>query len=314
MAADVPRRPGAGVAAALALGVCLALLLAASPARAQTVLTGHYQPLFASGLNSGILPTRTGPIYQNSTLFYNSTTLRDRNGGDVTSFDEINIWANRNTLLWITKAKVLGADYAAGIALPFANLAPNAVVVDNEELTTDPGLTDVPLVPIALGWHWTDWHLKAGYTLFLPVGRFELGGSNNTGKGFWTHMFDVAFTWRLPVERPWSVSLMTRYEIHSNQDGRDVRPGDTLTLEWGVGKQVGKRTTVGVVGHQWRQVTDTTGADATDPQRFRSNGLGLEVGYPLSKRFFAKARVGHDFGARNVSEGPFVILEFNFPL
>ena len=63
----------------------------------------------------------------------------------------------------------------------------------------------------------------------------------------------------------------------------------------------------------WRQVTRTTGSDAVDPLKYRSYGLGAEVNYVIAGRFPLKGRPNHDFGARNVSQGLFVVVELNFP-
>lgn len=168
----------------------------------QTVVTGHYVLLASSGLKSGIMPTRPGFIYQNSTILFHTTTFRDDNGDKPSGVDEANIWANRNTLLWVSGRKILGADHAAGVAAPIANLAPHPVVVGGRTLETGVGFTDIPVVPIILGWHWTDIHLQGGYTAFLPVGKFTLGASDNTGRGFWTHMFNLGARGCLPAIGP----------------------------------------------------------------------------------------------------------------
>jgi hypothetical protein len=164
-------------------GIVAIAVMFGTAVQAQTVVTGHYQPLFASGLKSGILPTRPGLIYQNSTLFYHTTSFRDDNGNEVGGVDELNIWANRNTLLWVSGQKILGADYAAAVAVPVANLAPNPVVVGGQTLETGVGFTDIAALPVLLGWHWTDFHVQSGYTVFLPVGKFTWGPATTRAKG-----------------------------------------------------------------------------------------------------------------------------------
>lgn len=296
------------------LMICYALTLPSPMASAQTVATGHYVPLAASGLKSGILPTRPGLIYQNSTLFYHTSSFRDDDGNEIGGADEVNVWANRNGLLWMTGLKVLGADYGAALAVPIANLAPNPVVVEGETLSTGIGIGDISLGPLRLGWHWPDLHVQSGYSIFVPTGRFKLNASDNTGKGFWTHMLHTGVTWMPKGERPWHVSLMTRYEMHSNQKDRDLVPGHTLTLDMGLGKKITDTMDLGLVGYFYRQMTATTGSDAINPLKYRSYGIGAEIQYVIAKKFPAKVRLGHDFEARNLSQGLFAILEFNFPL
>jgi hypothetical protein len=293
--------------------VAAAVALAATSARAQTVVTGHYQPLFASGLKSGIFPQKRGIILQNSTLFYHATDFRDGDGNKVPDIDELNIWANRIGAVLVPGLKIAGADYGFALAIPLANLAPNPVVVGGVTLDTGIGIGDIAVAPMILGWHLTNVHIQGGYTIFIPVGRFSQGASNNVGKGFWTHMLNAGVTWMPAVDRPWHASVMTRYEIHSSQEGLDLTPGHTLTVEFGVGKKISNSVDIGLVGHLWRQTTDTAGTDAIDPQKYESYGIGAEVQYVIAKKFPMKVRAGADFEARNVSQGIFVVAEFNFP-
>ena len=92
-----------------------------------------------------------------------------------------------------------------------------------------------------------------------------------------------------------------------------MRPEDTLTLEFGLGKKITDTIDVGVVAHTYRQVTGTTGADAVNPLKCRSHGVGGEIQYLIANKYPAKARAGYDFEARNFSQGPWVALEFNPP-
>lgn len=280
----------------------------------QTIVTGHYVPLFASGLKSGILPTHPGFIYQNGTLFYHTSTFKDNNGNKVKGVDEVNIWANRNGLLWITGKKIFRADYGNAIAIPITNLAPNPVVIQGETLSTGFGIGDIAVAPVVMGWHWTNYHVQTGYTLFIPTGKFKLNATDNTGKGFWTNMFHLAGTWMPAGPRPWHASLMTRLEIHSNQKDRDLRPGSTLTLEAGLGKKITDTIDAGIIGHSWSQITDTTGSDAEGNFKYRSFGIGGEIQYIIAKKFPSKLRFGTDFAARNVSQGQFLVIEFNIPI
>lgn len=295
---------------------CLALLIAMAGTgnvRAQ-VVTGHYQPLFGAGLKSGVMTTREGFIYQNGSLFYNTRDFRDGDGNQIGQNTELNVWAMRNALVWIPGVKLAGADYGTAIIVPLSNLDPNPIFVDGQPRDAGIGIGDIAISPIMLGWHWTQMHAQLGYLLFTPSGRFSEGAADNTGKGFWTHMPYFGLTWMPPGDHSWHVSLMTRYEMHSRQEGLDLRPGDTLTLEFGVGKKVTDSLELGVIAHRYMQVTGASGADVTSDQRYSSFGAGIEAGYPIAGKVPTKLRVGTDFGAKNISQGLWVMLEFNFLL
>jgi len=55
----------------------VAMLCGMPCAHGQAVVTGHYIPGFAGGLDSGILPPVSGFYLQNSTYYYHATTFRD---------------------------------------------------------------------------------------------------------------------------------------------------------------------------------------------------------------------------------------------
>ncbi len=300
--------------AAPRLGVILSLAGLAASVPAQEVVTGHYQPLFGSGLKSGVMTTREGFVYQNGSMFYHTSDFRDADGNKTGGQKEINVWGMRNALVWLPGWQLFSADYATALIVPLANLDPNPVFIEGQPREAGVGIGDLAFAPLMLGWHGTAWHAQFGYIFFAPTGRFELGASDNVGKGFRTHMPYLGVTWMPPGDRPWHVSLMTRYEIHSRQDGRDLTPGDALTLEFGVGRKISETVELGLVAHRYRQVSDATGSDAGNAGRYGSYGIGAEVQFPLLGRFPSKARLGRDFDARNLSQGPWLMLEFNFPL
>jgi hypothetical protein len=189
--------------------------------------------------------------------------------------------------LVLTNVRIYTVNEARPWAQAVANLAPHPVVVAGATYDTGFGIGDIAVSPAILGWHWRDFHVQGGYYAFLPTGKFNLGASDNVGKGFWTHMFALGWTWMPAEDRPWHASLMTRYEVHSNQKDRDVTPGDTLTLELGLGKKVSDTIEAGVVGHIYRQVTGTTDCDAVNPLKYRSNGIGAEIQYLIANRLLA---------------------------
>jgi hypothetical protein len=59
---------------------------------------------------------------------------------------------------------------------------------------------------------------------------------DNNGLGRWAEMFELGAVVHLDAARTSSVSAMTRYLTHQSQQGVDVRVGDDVILEWGVGK------------------------------------------------------------------------------
>ena len=306
----MPATPRFALAVALLVAGCL---VAAAPADAQTIVTGHYQPGFAGGLKTALMPP-PGWTFLNGTFVFSARDFRDANGDPIEGVDELNIGANRTGFMWATERRVLGgARFAAGVVIPLANFAPNVMVVEGEEVSGALGLGDIAIQPLTLGWTTNNVHIQTAYTVFTTVGRFKLGAPDNIGKGFWTHMLNAGATWLQPGRRPWSVSAYGRYEIHSNQKGRDLRPGDTFTLEWGVGKRLNDRFELGAVGFHYAQVTDASGADAMEVVRYRITGVGAELRIRVPPAIL-KMRPFVDIASRNASQGLGLVFEIVVPL
>lgn len=125
-------------------------------------------------------------------------------------------------------------------------------------------------------------------------------------------MLTAAGTWLSAGTKPWHISTSTRYEIHSKQKGRDIRPGDTFTIEWGVGKKITRKLELGVIGFFWRQATDITGSDSKLELKYKADGIGVEVIYPFGKILF-RARTVFDVKVNITSEGTALIVEFTVP-
>jgi hypothetical protein len=293
--------------------VGLACLLTGS-AVAQDVQPGHYAPGWNAPLRAGTVPVDPGWYVLNTTMYFNAQKFRDGNG-DVSSTDTTDYLLTAFAISWRADVRVLGGDYMAVVAPAFGNLSGLPSLVDGEPQDPGAGLTDLYLAPLVLGWHVERFEVAAALGFFAPTGRFTPGGADNVGLGFWTFNPHVATTYRLDAgifeKTPFLAMGALRYEVHSNQEGRDFRPGDTLTFEWGIGVEAGERTDVGLSGFVYRQVSDPTGEDAQPVDRYRSNGLGIHVSHnfgPVS----AGLRVYQDRDVRNGPEGTLAYLEIGF--
>jgi hypothetical protein len=218
----------------------------------------------------------------------------------------------------VTNAKVLGANFggsAAPIAFIKSRLEGNSLDV--------PGsfkFTDIFVQPLQLGWHKARADFTVGYGLFLPTGKWELGGDDNAGLGMWSHLFQGGTTLHLDAQHQWTVSALASYEIHSHKKDNDLlKVGDILTVEGGLGrtflkldmaggKPVPSRiTNVGLVYYGQFKVSGDQGGQLTPllaGRKDRVFGAGLEgdVILPKSGLVFG-LRVEPEFGARNRMQG-----------
>jgi hypothetical protein len=293
------------------LALCCAY---AGPSGAQDVQTGHYAPGWNASLRAGAMPEAPGWYFLNTTMFFNASRFKD-GSGNTSSKDETDYLLTALAISWRPDYQLLGGDYMAVVTPAFGNLSGVPILVDGQFQNPNAGLTDLYFAPLVLGWHLDDLDLVAALGGFAPTGEFKLGDPGNTGLGFWTFIPHVAASYRYDQgvfeKMPLLAMGAARYEIHSNQEGRDFRPGDTFTFEYGLGFEVGERTEVGLSGYFYRQVTDPKGSDARPVDKYRSNGIGLHVAHNFGPATVG-LRVYRDFDVRNGPEGTLGYLEIGF--
>lgn len=284
---------------------CIALAAHAGNAFAQTQtpLTGHYPP-GQSGLRGASTPER-GLAYTNFNRFFSNLQVVDASGASAQSLDELR-YANISMLAWTTDWQVFGMRYGAVVGVPFStgNLRPNAQDLASTEL----GLGDVLITPLALYGKTARTDFQVQLTLWSASGRFSPGAYDNRGTGFQALVYSFGGVFYPGGNRDdWSVSAIARLEQNFEQDGSGIRPGDDLVIDWGVGKIVRIRQVavdLGVSGFAAWQISSQTGASTTtDIGRYRLFGVGPEASLPITDRISMRARAHWEFGARNIVSG-----------
>ena len=163
----------------------LALVLAV-PAEAQ--LNGSHTP-GDFGVQSGSQPA---PGFYAALFYlrYDADTIKDRDGNVVSvspgAPGSIGVAAVAPLAWYVSKAKVLGANYGAMVVLPIANASIEAPAFAFSQ-TVGTSVSDLLLRPLDLGWHFPRADVTAGFQLYTPTGRYKRGGSENIGKGMWTY-------------------------------------------------------------------------------------------------------------------------------
>jgi len=213
--------------------IAASLLLASVPHRAlDAQLKGHYVPGF-TGLQNGSQPppgvSVALPIY-----LYSTNDFRN-DAGDATGIDaNIDVTFVGPVIAWVTNAKILGANLGGAVA-PIAFIK-SRIEGASLDVPGDCAYTDMFVQPIQLGWQKTRADFVVGYSLFLPTGKWEQGGTENSGLGMYSHDLQAGTTIRLDSEHKWTVSTLGTYELHSKKNDSDIKVGDILTLEGGLGR------------------------------------------------------------------------------
>ena len=303
-------------------------LLLATPAQAQ--LNGSHT-LGDFGVQSGSQP-QPGFYAALFYLRYDADTIKDADGNIVrlspSAPGSLAVSAVAPLAWYVSKAKVLGANYGAMVVLPLANASIEAPAFAIGE-TVDTSLSDLLVRPLDLGWHTTRADVTAGFQLYVPTGRYERGGSDNIGKGMWTYEPFLGTTVYFDEKRTVSLATTAYWEFHGNKKDTDVKVGQILTLQGGAGKSfLGGGLITGVAYYaQWKLTEDQlaefelpgqTPIGVGVPGKHQVFAFGPDVTLPVASKskLFALVNIRYlwETGAQLKTEGQTLVVTATFPV
>ena len=285
---------------------CLAIVPAIGQER------GQYLPGTA-GLNSGIQAPE-GFTYANVLIWYPATKFKDQDGDTAPIVFDVNLLVDLNLVAYTTKAKFLGANFGMAAAVPIVN---TPVSLPRLDVGINPvGIGDIYVEPINLGWKLKKADVKLAYGFVAPTGKFG-DPDETTTTDYWGHQITFAATKYLNATRITQVSVSTNFEFHHKKRHEEVKVGNNMTVEAGLGKLFVKNKgqqllQVGAVGYAEFQLTNDSGSAVpvlTADNKDRVFAVGPEIGLILpTKKLNFLMRVLPEFGARNRTQGITVVF------
>jgi hypothetical protein len=248
---------------------------------------GHI--LGAMGLQSGTqTPERTLSVYIPGYI-YSASSLRNGDGDKVGNPD-VTMFITGVGASYVTDYKILGANYGATILLAGASNTIQGSYIDSK---SDFAFTDMYIQPVQLGWHNKKADFVFSYQLYLPTGKYELGGSNNSGLGMFMNEFSAGTTLFFNDKKTFHFSALASYEINGKKKDTDIKTGDILSIEGGLGKTFycmnAEKTApkgifnAGLIYYLQYKVSDDKipvgSILVVEPDKDRVGGLGAEVNY-----------------------------------
>jgi arylsulfatase A-like enzyme len=315
----------------LTTAVLLLTTLLASPAWAQ--LNGE-NLLGDMGVKSGTQPE---PGFYVSNLYYRyfTDTLKGPKGNDAIpqGATEQTIQAAAPMMIYVSTKKLFGANLGMMAVMPFANGSLEAPGLGLMEEASS-GASDLYVMPLQLGWHFTRADAVAGVAFFAPTGRHAPGASDNLGKGMWSYEVSGGTTVYLDKARSLSIATTAFWETHTKKAGPltigeltidEAVVGQLLTLEGGVGKSfMHGAASVGMAYYaQWKitgdEIRTTPGAAIAIPdERHRVIGIGPEVTIPIATKStlisLVNLRYLWETGTRFKTQGQSLVMTATFPV
>jgi hypothetical protein len=291
------------------VALCSTALLASSELQAQFLglhLRGDV------GLKSGTQP-HPG-MYLTLPMYYDNanTTVQDQNGhtiagGDQTDFNLFATPVFGATTRWT----IFDATYGFQVMMP---LVSSRLAIAQSDLSQSEGfgLGDLYVQPLILGWH-ADWvDSRVGYAFYAPTGVGE------RSLDMWAHELSAGATFYVDSEQRWHFAGTAFYEMHQTKNDQDLRVGDILTIEGGLGGSFMKGdASIGVAYvAQWKTTNDSGDDFPTNIPKSKSRvfGLGPEFAVPIFAVGkivgFFNARYIWEFGGRSTLESETLVASF----
>jgi hypothetical protein len=309
------------------------LALIAGPAPCGAQLNGE-NVLGDHGVMAG---TQPAPGFYASLLYsrYDTDTIKNGAGERITvdpsRSGSLASQAIRPTFTWVSPYRLLGGHYGATAMFTLANAEIEAPTFGlDRTVSTGPG--DLYVMPVQLGWRLVRADAIAAFAFVAPTGRFEAGASDNLGKGMWSYEFSGGGTMYLDEKKSLSLASSAFWELHSKKSGEvtlgpstltDVKVGQILTLEGGLGKSFREASVGAAYYAQWKLTEDEFDFTITPPGgavigKHRVWGFGPEVTIPViagSKLIsLLNLRYMWETGARIETEGRTLLVTASFPL
>ena len=271
--------------------------------------TGHYV-CGVEGIKLGTVAP-PGFYYKVYNVFYNTHTIKDNHGDQVHLRPDIQDYIMVHRPIWVTKKKILGANYFATLLIPFAY----ADFKVRETGTSDSRWSygDICFEFFGLSWNRQRWDGIFSLSVYMPTGEYSHRQPASLGKDFWSLMVSSGGTIYLDKNKLWALSALTRYEIHSRKRRDHVQPGQDFSLDWGLSRKVAGLWDIGITGYAHWQITDDSGQDVNWPKHIHDRvfALGPEISmYVPFLRVNCQLRHQVEFGAKDRSQGAIINISF----
>ncbi|RPD39019.1 SphA family protein [Chitinophaga barathri] len=168
------------------------------------------------------------PVY-----LYNTGKLRNDNGDVITDNVDLNMFITGIGGAWVFNKKILGGKLGGTVLFPFAS---NRISSNLTNTKHSLAFTDIYFQPVQLGWEVKQADFIFSYALYFPAGKYEPGADDNTGLGMLSNEFAAGSTVYFDQKKTIHFSGLFSYAVNGKKRDSEVKAGNLLTIEGGLGK------------------------------------------------------------------------------
>jgi hypothetical protein len=265
---------------------------------------GAYWPGYR-GFTTGVVPPRPGFYLRNDTVVYSSRAERVVLNGLPVDNVSAHVVVDIIQPLYVMPRKLFGGNHPVLLAIPivWAKLGGHIIGTNIEPSGRHPGLGDVVVSPLYLGWHKNKLYYNVNLAIFVPTGDYDIHRVANSGRNFWTFDPEFGITY-LDPKTGWDVSGALGYSVNSENKDTKYRSGQAVHLDYTFGRAFKNGLKPGVGGYAWVQVTADSGPGAIfGPFKSRVFGIGPMLQWSPRKGPQLTVKYFHEFSARDHLKG-----------
>ncbi|WP_172683713.1 SphA family protein [Desulfosarcina cetonica] len=287
--------------------VCCAAILLICPMAHATENGGSAYVGGNEDFMAGALPPPGNyPILYN--VYYTADKLMDDDGDEQPIDFDLNVYASVLRFIHVTEIKLLGADLAWHVIVPFIKQDLEIGVANFDESSS--GIGDIEFSPLVLGWHFSkNMHLIGAVDVWAPVGSYDEKDPSSISRNYWTMAPILAPTYI--SDSGFEVSAKIQYLINFENSDTEYTSGNELVIDYLIGQHVGNWN-FGVNGLIYKQITDDDqDGDTVDANKGQCISIGPAIQYNYKNMFF-NAKAQFDTAVRNRPEGQKYWIKFMY--
>jgi len=223
-------------------------------------------------------------------------------------------------LTWVPDVKFLGADYAlvispswgyartqvkakanAACTVSAGDISRSLSANDTADITEqNTGFGDLYVQPLWFAWREKHYDIGLSYGFYAPTGYYDKKSIANIGLGFWTQQVQANAYYYPFASQATALVIRPTYEWNSRKIHEDVKPGQTITFEYGVSQYIHPRAEIAILGYNQLELTGERGSAATDKKALSyTSGIGaLTKWWVMKNKCSITAKFNTEYGTK----------------